>query len=231
MSRRPDSFSPSPSSAASPAGSSAASPGASSPQGEGAPAGREFSRPIRASDIERAPRQLRGEATEAERAALARRFGILSLESLSYEAELRPWRDGGWRAKGVVRARATQACVVTLEPAPETIEEPFARGWLPARSLPEAKAKPDSEMEVYLDPELDDPPELLGEEIDLGEAAAEVFGLALEPYPRAPGLAEAGEGAAFSAAPPGVEPLTDASVHPFARLKALKEGGEGSGEP
>ncbi|WP_018633295.1 YceD family protein [Neomegalonema perideroedes] len=194
----------------------------------------EFSRPIRVAEADRAPRLLKGEATEAERAALARRFDILALDSLSYEAELRPWRDGGWRAKGVVRAQAAQACVVTLEPAPETIEESFARGWLPARALPESKAKPDSETEVYMDPELDDPPELLGEEIDLGEVAAEVFGLALDPYPRAPGLREEGreeEGAVFTAAPPGAEPLTEATIHPFARLKALKEGGEGPDKP
>ncbi len=186
----------------------------------------EFSRPIRVSEIDRAPRLLKGEATEAERAALARRFGVLSVEALSYEVERRPGRDGGWRAKGVVRAQATQACVVTLEPAPESVEEPFARGCLPARSLPDAKAKPDSETEVYLDPELDDPPELLADEIDLGEAAAEVFGLALEPYPRAPGVSAEGDGAEFVAAPPGVEPLTKAEVHPFARLKALKDKSE-----
>lgn len=179
----------------------------------------EFSRPIRLSDLERAPRILKGEATEDERRALAQRFGILSIEALSYAIAVSPWRSGGWRAEGVVKAEATQACVVTLEPAPETIEESFARGWLPAKALPWASAKPGAEIELYVDPELDEAPDLLGEEIDLGEVAAEAFALALDPYPRAPG---APEEAPQSAAPPGAEPLAEAEIHPFAKLRALK---------
>ena len=182
----------------------------------------EFSRPIRVVDLDRAPRVLKGEADEAERKALAARFGLTALDALSYELELRPWRDGGWRVKGVVRGDAVQACVVTLAPVPEHVEDRFERGWLPARAMPGRDARPASETELYIDPELDDSPDLLGDSVDLGEAAAEAFGLALDPYPRAPGAEEGEEAASFTAAPPGAEPIREAEIHPFARLKGLK---------
>lgn len=189
----------------------------------------EFSRPVRILELERS-RRFKGEATEAEREALARRFGLLALESLAYEAEIEPWR-GGWRARGLVKAEAVQACVVSLEPVAETIEEPFERGWLPAKALAKLEPKPASESEIPIDPELDDPPELLGEEIDLGEVAAEVFGLALDPYPRAPGAPGEAGGVVYCAAPPGAEPIPEAEIHPFARLKTLKGDKGEPGEP
>ena len=45
-----------------------------------------------------------------------------------------------------------------------------------------------SEREEVVDLDSDDPPELmLGGVVDIGEAVAETLGLALDPYPRAPG--------------------------------------------
>ncbi len=68
--------------------------------------------------------------------------------------------------------------------------------------------------ELHVDPEADDPPELLeGSSIDLGTLALEYFVLAIDPYPRAPGaelLAEAAD-------PPESE-----SDSPFAALAALQ---------
>lgn len=58
-------------------------------------------------------------------------------------------------------------------------------------------------------PESDDEIPFEGNQIDLGEAAAEQLGLALDPYPRMPG-AELPEAEA------------DVELHPFARLAGLR---------
>jgi uncharacterized metal-binding protein YceD (DUF177 family) len=112
---------------------------------------------------------------------------------------------------GVARARVTQTCVATLEPVDQIVDERFERCFTPV--LQPAPREED------IDPEAEDPPELLGDSIDVGEIAAETVALALDPYPRAPG-AEVG---VVAAAPAGVAPLTDADVKPFAALAALRD--------
>lgn len=189
------------------------------PATESTPATPEFSRPAAVETLlDGTP--VEGEAGEVERAALAERFGLLSLGRLSFTLQARPWR-GGLRLTGTVRAAAEQACVVTLAPVPVTIEEPVSRGFLPPEALPEYE--PNAEYELADDPEIGEPPEPLTDPLDLGEIAAESLGLALPPWPRA-------EGAALerlSAAPPGADPIRDEDVKPFAALAALrKNGGE-----
>ena len=83
------------------------------------------------------------------------------------------------------------------------------------RYLADMKVPEGDEVEM---PE-DDTSEPLPEVIDLSEVAAEALALALPEYPRAPG-AELGE--AVHAAP-GVAPLTDAALKPFAGLASLAE--------
>ncbi len=62
--------------------------------------------------------------------------------------------------------------------------------------------------------------------IDPGVLAIESLALVLDPYPRAPGVPPAD----WQAAPPGVPPLGEGDLKPFAKLAVLKEklgGGEG----
>jgi uncharacterized metal-binding protein YceD (DUF177 family) len=80
-------------------------------------------------------------------------------------------------AQGVLRARVTQTCVVSLEAFDAQVEEVFRVRFVPS-----------GEETDEFDPEADDEIPFDGNQIDLGEAAAEQLGLALDPYPRMPGV-------------------------------------------
>jgi uncharacterized metal-binding protein YceD (DUF177 family) len=174
----------------------------------------EFPRPV-AVDALAAGAVQSGDASAAEREALARRFAIPAVRALRFRAEARPWGPGGWRVDGKVEAELTQTCVVTLEPVETALEEPFTRYFAPSNRLDQAAE--------LLDPETDEDPEPLGGAIDFGEIAAEAAALAMDPYPRRP---DAGFQGAVQG-PPGVRAMTDEDARPFARLAALrKDAGE-----
>lgn len=138
----------------------------------------ELSRIVRLSEIGSAARPEHVEAKPAERDALVDRFALASLDSLAADLTVRR-EAAGVRVKGRVRAVAAQLCVVSGEPVPvsvdETIDLLFASDTPPAR--------PDEEIELG-ENDLDVVP-LEGESVDIGEAVAQSFGLALDPYPRA----------------------------------------------
>jgi uncharacterized metal-binding protein YceD (DUF177 family) len=167
----------------------------------------EFSRIVRVDTLGPAPRPLHVEAEEAERAALARRFGLLAIDGLI--AGLLLSRKGTEVVvEGNLSAAVTQACVATGAPLSAALEAPFA---LMFRPQPEASfADEDIELgETDMDVVFYD-----SASIDVGEAVAETLLLNLEPYPRAP---EAD--AALKAA--GVKSEEEAG--PFAALAALKD--------
>jgi uncharacterized metal-binding protein YceD (DUF177 family) len=129
--------------------------------------------PVQAFDIE---------ANPAERAALARRFGLVSLDRLTASGQVETL-DGGRRAVLQARfdAHVVQTCIVTLDPVPADVSESFALEY--AADAPSAVP-----ADLDIDPEEMDPPEpLIEAAIDVGEAVAEHLALALDPYPRAPG--------------------------------------------
>ena len=109
-------------------------------------------------------------------------------------------------------ADVVQACVATLEPVPARIDEDLVRGFIPEDAY-------SATLEEDLDPDAEDAPDTFGTVIDLGATALEALALALDPYPRA---TEASADPVRTA-PPGVEPLTDEALRPFAKLAALKE--------
>lgn len=137
----------------------------------------EFSRPHRLDQIGAGESQVPIEADAGERAALAARFGLRTLDSLA--ADYRIHRDArGVIATGHLSARAVQACVITDEPVPASIEEDFAIRFVPE---PEGDG---GEEEIELSEDDCDIAFYTGGAIDLGEAAAETLALALDPYPR-----------------------------------------------
>jgi uncharacterized metal-binding protein YceD (DUF177 family) len=167
----------------------------------------EFSRPVRVDTLGPAPRQLQIEADEAERAALARRFGLIAIGRLA--AVLSLTRQGDEvAARGTLSAAVSQACVATGTPLAAEIEAPFE---LAFRPQPEAPGR-DEEVELGerdLDIVFYD-----GGAIDVGEAVAETLLLNLDPYPRAPGADDALRAA-------GVKSEEEAG--PFAALAGLRD--------
>ncbi len=167
----------------------------------------EFSRPQVISSDMGAGEEARNftiEADATERAALAQRFGLLGLDSLKAQGQVEVFARGRRaRVTASLSADVVQACVVTLGPVAAHVEDSFVRAF-------DCDAGMDTgEAEFYLDSE--DPPDPLPEAgIDLGEVVAEQLGLALDPYPRAPG-----------AAAPAVEESPRET--PFSALKRLKD--------
>ena len=118
--------------------------------------------------------------TPRERAALARRFGLLALDRLEARLRLDHGGESLIRVTGRFEAEVTQACVVSLEPVHNLLEEAFSALYTLA-SAP-------VEHDIVIDPETEEPPEPADPRgIDLGEAVAQQLALALDPYPRAPG--------------------------------------------
>lgn len=166
----------------------------------------EFHRPQRLDQIGAGEHSLTIEADAAERIALARRFGLVSIDSLSAEASIH--RDAiGVVARGHLSAQVVQACVVTDDPLPADIEEDFA-----IRFVPEPEDGSDDEVELSEDE--CDTVFFTGGTIDLGEAAAETLALALDPYPRSPRAAQVLKDA-------GV--VSEEEAGPFGALAALKD--------
>jgi len=134
----------------------------------------EFSRPER---MTRPPPEVRVEASAEECAALARRFGLPAVARLACRFRLAPAAKGAVRAEGELDALVSQVCVVTGEVFEAPVAERFAVRFVEAGSEnPEPDLGDDDEIPCE------------GGTMDLGEAAAEQLALALDPYPRAPGV-------------------------------------------
>jgi uncharacterized metal-binding protein YceD (DUF177 family) len=161
--------------------------------------GPELHRPINLNRIVSSGLDVTVEASPAECAALAARMVLPAIHALTCEFHLvREDRDH-FAARGHLRARITQTCVVTLEDFETEIDEVFQVRFVPA-----------GEETDIIDPEADDDLPYEGSTIDLGEAAAEQLGLAIDPYPRSPG----------AELPPEAQ---EDAPHPFAALGSLRK--------
>lgn len=150
-------------------------------------------------------------AVAEEEAQILETLGILGLEDVAGEIDIKPWRKTGFLVQGRLTATATQACVVTLDPVDEKVVALLERTYLPAAEI-EAEEEADADF-VF---EAEDPPEPLdGSTLDLLAVVTEELALALEPYPRK-------EGAEIDArfGDPGDE---DEAENPFSVLKQLKD--------
>ena len=149
-------------------------------------------------------------ADEAERSAIARRLDLQSLERL--EAHVTLAKTGEVvRATGRLGAVLEQSCVITNEPVPAHVDEPFELLFVP--EPPVAAAEEEIELgQSDLDVVFHD-----GQVIDLGTSIADTLALSLDPYPRS-----AGADAALKEA--GV--LSEEQASPFAVLAKLRNNDE-----
>ena len=150
-------------------------------------------------------------ASETERMALARRFGISAVDRLVARIDLT--EDGkAVSATGTLEADLVQPCAISGEDFPVIVREDIALRFVPASGTP---AEPDIEIELA-DEDLDEI-EYEGEMFDLGEAIAQSLALAIDPYAEGPNADAARKvaGIVSDDAPRGA--LADA-------LAALKKG-------
>jgi uncharacterized metal-binding protein YceD (DUF177 family) len=167
----------------------------------------EFSRPFSVDTIGTQVRIVEIAATPVECAALAARFGLVSVSRLEATGKL--FAEGkAIIASGQLSADAVQSCIASAADVPVKIREPYLIRFVAALA---DDATPD---EVELGEADCDTVEHDGHDVDLGEAVAQSFGLALDPFPRAPDAA-----AILKAA--GVLSEDEVQVGPFAGLKGL----------
>jgi uncharacterized metal-binding protein YceD (DUF177 family) len=167
----------------------------------------EFSRPFPIDHVGPAWQSQHIAASPAERAALAARFELLDLPSLTAEVKLRRVRAGRYiEASLHIKAEVVQSCVLSLEPVAAALDESAIELYGPIGGGAAAAE------EVLVDP--DSPEPIEGPSLDLGEIVAQHLALSLDPYPRAPG--------ALGPAPEPGGPEERPS--PFQGLAALKRG-------
>jgi uncharacterized metal-binding protein YceD (DUF177 family) len=165
----------------------------------------EFSRHQILTDLPQAGVEDHLEASPAECAALAERFGIEALKHFSARFTRKPYPGGGLLISGRLKAEPVQLCIVSLEPVTERLDNPFTLVVLPPDGA--LSEDPDGPDEIQAD---------ATGHFDLGEALAEELSLSLNPYPRQAGAhlpLPPEEAAEAAEAPPR---------NPFAKLAALR---------
>lgn len=129
------------------------------------------------------------EADAVQRAALAREHGLSAVSGWQAKLEVKPWKRNGVNVAGRVKADIVQSCVVTLEPLEVHIDEPVEGLFLPENSKLGREGF-DHAGEIVLDADGPDSPETFaGDTVDVGALAEQFFALAIDPYPRKPGVA------------------------------------------
>ncbi|HWF64294.1 MAG TPA: hypothetical protein VN685_06775 [Rhizomicrobium sp.] len=144
-------------------------------------------------------------ASDAERDALARFAGVIRVDAFAAKVELKKLSPNRFRAEFALQAGLVQACVVTLADVPAHIELGFERE---LHFSPALRRSGEGTVEVPLGDDL--PEEIDSLHYDLAAPLVEEFVLALDPYPRAPGV---------EFQPPKGEGVAES---PFAILKGLK---------
>jgi uncharacterized metal-binding protein YceD (DUF177 family) len=146
------------------------------------------------------------EASEAERTALATRFGISAVEGLRAEVRLEA-KPSAIRATGHLTAAILQPCAVSGEDFAVSISEPLDLRFIEASTRP----KPGADEEIEIELEADDCDEIdyTGDMFDLGEAVAQSLGLAIDPYAEGPGAEAARKAAGIVREGEQLGPLAD----------------------
>ena len=172
----------------------------------------EMPRPVKVRNLPQDAMRIEGD--EAERAALAKRFGISAIETLSAGVTFSEVSEG-IAATGALEATVVQPCAVTREDFAYSISEPLNLLFVPAGTA----TRYAEDEEIELGDEAPDEIEYDSDSFDIGEAIAQTLGLALDPYREGPNAdkarTEAGITSDEAAAPSG--PLAEA-------LRALTKG-------
>ncbi|WP_299140866.1 DUF177 domain-containing protein [uncultured Tateyamaria sp.] len=153
----------------------------------------------------------------AQMTAMAQELDLTGLRKVRFVGEVQAEGRADWRMTAKLGATVVQPCGVTLAPVTTRIDVPVTRLFL--RAWQEVD---DEEVEM---PE-DDSVEALGMWIDPEAVMIEALSLEIPAYPRAAD-AELGQ---TVLAEPGVAPLTDEAMRPFAGLADLKAKLEGDKE-
>jgi uncharacterized metal-binding protein YceD (DUF177 family) len=152
-------------------------------------------------------------ADPAQRAAIAQWADLLGIEKWDARVQIKKRESNRYGLDFHLVADVVQSCVASLEPVPGHIERSFNREFVFVGASRHRPAPAESEAVLDLTQE-EGPEEIDSLHVDLAAPMLEEFTLALDPYPRRPGV----EFTPQTEASGGVE-------SPFAALKALKPEG------
>ena len=165
----------------------------------------EFSFIIHPSELEDAEIKYELTTESGERAALSKRFGLKAIEVFDLILEIELLRkEDAIRLRGKFYASVIQSCVVSMVSVTNIIEEEFEIFFREESHIDSVGNEDIDELEPYFD-----------DTIDIGDIASGELGLAIDPYPRAPGIAD-------DAVKPYVRKREEVETKPFAGLAALK---------
>src|SRR5258708_33015736 len=122
-------------------------------------------------------------ASDGERAALAKRFGFLGLPAFSARVTVDRRIGGQIVVEGRLRGKVVQACVLTLDPVTQELDDAFRLVF--KKDLAEER-DPES-GEAVLSAHADSPEPLSGNLLHVGEIVAGQLSLAAGPYRPRPG--------------------------------------------
>ncbi len=149
-------------------------------------------------------------ANDTEREAIARHLGLVALGAFAARGRLDPLRRGRSAVFGArLTASVTQECIVSGDPVDAVIDEEIS-----VRLMTGEEAEARGELDLDVDEE--DVETAEAGIVDLGDICVQYLALALDPYPRAPGV-EA------PVLPEDDDTEDNRPSNPFAILKKLKD--------
>lgn len=140
-----------------------------------------FSRNLQPSDVN-APRSIHLVASAEERANVAARLEVSSIENLEAQVTVKPWRRHGLKVAGEVSATVGQVCTISMEPMTTKISETFDERLYPAERVDSPRRDEVIDVEATDDFEV-----FSGDTVDLGALALEYLVMAIDPYPKRDG--------------------------------------------
>lgn len=182
----------------------------------------EFSYFVNCDSLKEAEKTYEIEASEAERAALAKRFDLVSLDNLSAKAVVRRGKGDLIDLQCELSASFTQTCTVSGKLLKNKVNTNFERSFSPtAEPFFGSEKEPEGEGDYVTtspDEDIPEPPDpMVDGGFDLGETVAEQLSLEIDPFPRAPDANFEG----FSSS--GDEDDGEGKTNPFAVLEQLKK--------
>lgn len=146
------------------------------------------------ADLKEGKTKVSIEASDEELQDMARRLGVVSIESASADLEMDKQQSGRTiYVTGKFNAKVTLKCVVSLEDFQVELSD-SVEGWFADKetAVSFAAAKREKEIsitrgEVEMMEESEDPEPIIQGVIDLGELVTQHISLAIPPYPRKDG--------------------------------------------
>ncbi len=157
------------------------------------PRGENFSRLLSVDDVPDEGLKISFRADEGECGAMARRAGLIGISDLEADLTVKKLPGMLFNVGGVLRARVTQACVISLDQFETELSAEIDVDFAPAATAKSLRASSaDDEIAsgaVESSGQVRDPPDpIVDSRIDLGALAEEFLILSLDPYPKKPGV-------------------------------------------